>query len=194
MSCFYFSIVLGSFRGSGGAPKYHTDTSGHSRGRIDFTTRQKHNIKPCVFINSLLWAPPPNLVYKYYLLCIHLLWSKETENPQNQGCSLILFFWVFVLVWESFRGSWANPEYPPWPLSRGLPFRARPSPLRIPLMCFLFFVFIGARKPAFGGNYSLNRDPTLSYLNRHPPLINYSIQFINQLRWNRNCLSIIEAI
>ena len=29
--------------GSEGAPKYHTETSGHSRGRIDFTTRQKLN-------------------------------------------------------------------------------------------------------------------------------------------------------
>ena len=158
-------MVLKGFTGSGGllnTIRTHLDTAGvgltspHVRnstfhefdGKLKFQClRNGSQNLVSLLINLLLWATHPNLVVNHYLLCIHLLWSKETENPQNQGCSLILFFWVFVLVWESFRGSWATPEYPPWPLSRGLPFRARPSPLRIPLMCFLFFVFIGARKP-----------------------------------------------
>ena len=39
-----FLKVLGRFQGLREAPKYHTDTSGHSRGRIDFTKHRKNSI------------------------------------------------------------------------------------------------------------------------------------------------------
>ena len=39
-----FLMVLGVFRGCQEAPKYHTDTFGHSRGRIDFPKHRNTSI------------------------------------------------------------------------------------------------------------------------------------------------------